>query len=88
MNARRPRLGLTQTQRLSLNTSLHAAISVLRSDAEGLTRYLEEQAADNPHLRLQMVAPLQENGCHAGRVCLPQRAEAAMLPNCPRPRPA
>ena len=56
MNTRRPRLGLTQTQRLSLNTSLHASISVLRSDAEGLTRYLEEQAADNPHLRLQAVA--------------------------------
>lgn len=55
MNARRPRLGLTQIQRLSLNTSLHTSISVLRSDAEGLTRYLEEQAADNPHLRLQAV---------------------------------
>jgi RNA polymerase sigma-54 factor len=45
-------LGLTQTQRLALNTSLQASISILRSDAAGLTRYLEEQAAENPHLRL------------------------------------
>jgi RNA polymerase sigma-54 factor len=58
MNSRRPHLGLTQTQRLSLNTSLHASISVLRSDAAGLTRYLEEQAAENPNLRLEKVYPL------------------------------
>jgi RNA polymerase sigma-54 factor len=45
-------LGLTQTQRLALNSSLQASISILRSDAAGLTRYLEEQAAENPHLRL------------------------------------
>jgi RNA polymerase sigma-54 factor len=45
-------LGLTQTQRLALNASLQASISILRSDAQGLTRYLEEQAAENPHLRL------------------------------------
>ena len=48
----RPQLQLTQTQRLALNTSLQASISVLRMDATGLTRYLEEQAAENPHLRL------------------------------------
>jgi RNA polymerase sigma-54 factor len=52
--AMRPRqsIRLTQTQRLALNTSLQASISVLRTDASGLTRYLEEQAAENPHLKL------------------------------------
>lgn len=53
MQTPQQRIGLTQTQRLALNTSLHASIAVLRSDAAGLTRYLEEQAAENPHLRLQ-----------------------------------
>jgi len=46
------RIKLTQTQRLSLNTGLQASISLLRVDAAGLTRYLEEQAAENPFLRL------------------------------------
>jgi RNA polymerase sigma-54 factor len=47
-----PRINVTQTQRLQLNTALQASIKVLRADAAGLTKYLEEQAADNPHLRL------------------------------------
>jgi RNA polymerase sigma-54 factor len=48
----RQQLRLTQTQRLVLNTSLQTSIALLRSDAAGLTRYLEEQAAENPFLRL------------------------------------
>ena len=51
MNTRQ-QLRLTQTQRLALNTSLQSSIAVLRMDASGLTRYLEEQAAENPYLRL------------------------------------
>lgn len=47
-----PHLGVTQTQRLALNANLGVSIQLLRSDAAGLTRYLEEQAANNPHLRL------------------------------------
>ena len=47
-----PQLALKQTQRLALNATLGASIQLLRSDAAGLTRYLEEQAASNPHLRL------------------------------------
>ncbi|MCF8512263.1 MAG: RNA polymerase factor sigma-54 [Rhodobacteraceae bacterium] len=47
-----PRILIAQQQRLALNTSLHAAIRLLRSDTAGLTRYLEEQTAENPHLRL------------------------------------
>jgi len=51
----RPRILIAQQQRLALNASLHAAIRLLRSDTAGLTRYLEEQATENPHLRL--IAP-------------------------------
>lgn len=52
-----PGIKVTQSQRLQLNTSLQASIRLLRADASGLTRYLEEQAAENPAIRLQMVPP-------------------------------
>ncbi len=55
------RIGLTQTQRLALNTSLQASIALLRTDAAGLTRYLEEQAAENPHLRLGRRRPVPQD---------------------------
>ena len=48
----RPQLLVTQTQRLQLNTGLQTALKFLRADAAGLTRYLEEIAAKNPHLVL------------------------------------
>lgn len=50
--ATRSRITIAQTQRLSLNPALAASIRVLRSDAAGLTRFLEEQAAENPALIL------------------------------------
>ncbi|MDO8327490.1 MAG: RNA polymerase factor sigma-54 [Cypionkella sp.] len=53
MRSPQPRISLTQTQRLALNASLQASIAVLRTDAAGLTRFLEEQAAENPNLRLE-----------------------------------
>ncbi|EEW25294.1 RNA polymerase factor sigma-54 [Rhodobacter ferrooxidans] len=53
----RPRIVLAQTQRLQLNLGLSASIQLLQADASGLTRYLQEQAADNPHLSLQRPAP-------------------------------
>jgi RNA polymerase sigma-54 factor len=53
--SQRQRILIAQQQRLALNTSLQASIRLLRGDAAGLTRYLEEQAAENPHLRL--IAP-------------------------------
>jgi RNA polymerase sigma-54 factor len=56
----RPSIRLTQTQRLALNASLQASIQVLRADAAGLTRYLEEQAAENPHLKLGPAPEPQE----------------------------
>lgn len=43
----------TQSQRLSLNGGLITSLGVLRADAGGLTRFLEEEAARNPHLRLE-----------------------------------
>jgi RNA polymerase sigma-54 factor len=48
----RSRITIQQTQRLTLSASLAASISVLRADAQGLSRYLEEQAAENPRLVL------------------------------------
>ena len=46
----RQRIGLTQTQRLQLNPGLEQSIRLLRMDAGGLTRFLEEQSARNPFL--------------------------------------
>lgn len=48
----RSRITVQQTQRLTLTTTLAASIRLLRSDAAGLSRYLEEQAAENPNLVL------------------------------------
>ncbi len=53
----RTRMGVTQTQRLQLSTSLHAALRLLRADAAGLARYLEEQAAETPALILREAMP-------------------------------
>ena len=55
--APRPRIQISQTLRLELNTSLQTSIGLLRTNAAGLSRYLEEQAATNPHLRLTPPAP-------------------------------
>ncbi|MFA9230047.1 MAG: RNA polymerase factor sigma-54 [Microgenomates group bacterium] len=55
--SQRPGIRVTQTQRLALNHSLQASIVLLRADAAGLTRYLEEQATKNPHLRLDPPEP-------------------------------
>jgi RNA polymerase sigma-54 factor len=48
---------LSLTQKLALNTQLATSIRVLRFDASGLTRYLEEQAANNPAITLTRPAP-------------------------------
>jgi RNA polymerase sigma-54 factor len=46
----RQRISLSQTQKLRMNPSLQSALDLLRMDAGGLTRFLEEQAAKNPYL--------------------------------------
>lgn len=55
----RSRITIQQTQRLTLTTSLATSIKILRSDAEGLSRYLEEQAAENPSLQLTRPAAIE-----------------------------
>ena len=48
----RNRISVLQTQRMSLTTGLATSIRILRADAAGLSRYLEEQAAENPQIIL------------------------------------
>lgn len=48
----RNRISVEQTQRMALNTGLANSIRILRADAAGLSRYLEEQAAENPQILL------------------------------------
>jgi RNA polymerase sigma-54 factor len=49
----RNRITIEQSQRLSLTMGLATSIRILRADAAGLSRYLEEQAAENPQLVLK-----------------------------------
>ena len=48
----RNRISVHQTQRMALTTGLATSIRILRADAAGLSRYLEEQAAENPQIIL------------------------------------
>lgn len=50
--AAKQRIAVTTTQRLHLSTALQSSLRLLKADAAGLTRYLEEQAAENPALQL------------------------------------
>ena len=52
----RQRITVTTSQRLQLSLGLQASIRVLKADAAGLARYLEEQAAENPALILRPAA--------------------------------
>ena len=58
--SQRPRITITQSQRLQLNLGLQTSIRLLRADAAGLTRYLEDVAAENPALRLDPPPPPAE----------------------------
>ncbi len=53
----RQRIEVKQTLRLKLSTGLRASIAMLRLDAVGLARHLEEQAAENPALVLVQPTP-------------------------------
>lgn len=48
----RNRVTVQQTQRMALTTGLLTSIRILRADAAGLTKQLEEMAAENPQLVL------------------------------------
>lgn len=50
----------TLIQRLALNTRLVNSLAVLRMTGDGLSRYLEEQAAQNPNLHLGPAKPAVE----------------------------
>ena len=53
----RQRIEVKKTLRLKLSTGLRASIAMLRLDAAGLARHLEEQAAENPALVLVQPTP-------------------------------
>lgn len=48
----RNRISVHQTQRMTLTTGLATSIRILRTDAAGLSRYLEEAAVENPQIIL------------------------------------
>ncbi len=50
--ATKQRIQVTTTQRLHLSLALQSSLRLLKADAAGLTRYLEEQATENPALQL------------------------------------
>lgn len=49
----RQRIGISQSQRLQLNMGLTTSIRILGLDAPELARFLEEQSATNPTLRIE-----------------------------------
>ena len=51
------RIEVTTTQRLHLSMALQSSLRLLKADAAGLTRYLEEQATENPALLLSPPPP-------------------------------
>ena len=53
----RQRIEVRQTLRLKLTTGLRASIEMLKFDAAGLAKHLEEQAAENPSLTLVQPVP-------------------------------
>jgi RNA polymerase sigma-54 factor len=69
----RSRITVQQTQRLTLTTTLAASIRLLKADAAGLSRYLEEQAAENPALIL--TRPAQADWTPRWRLALGQGGE-------------
>jgi RNA polymerase sigma-54 factor len=69
----RNQITVRQTQRLALTTTLAASIRLLRADAAGLSRYLEEQAAENPALVL--THPAQADWTPRWRLALGQGGE-------------
>ncbi len=79
----RARITIAQSQRLSLNPSLTTAIQILRSDAAGLTRFLEEQAAENPALVLK--APARTDWLPRWSEALSRLQGAAYEPASPDP---
>ncbi|NBE06882.1 RNA polymerase factor sigma-54 [Paragemmobacter ruber] len=77
----KPRIAVTTSQRLHLSLALQSSLRLLKADAAGLTRYLEEQAAENPALQLGPPPPgdwlPRWDSMFRGAEPPPDRAEAA-----------
>jgi RNA polymerase sigma-54 factor len=84
--ARGQRIGLTQNQRLQLNTGLQTSLSLLRMDAGGLTRFLEEQAEHNAFLSVS-ASPV-EPGVWTPRWTSAFGASGTELPEAAQPGPS
>lgn len=57
-----PRLRLGSQQRVQLNPGLSQSVGLLRLDGASLTRHLENEAAENPWLRIDPPSPLPPRG--------------------------
>lgn len=84
--ARRQSMSLTQSQRLQLNTGLQTAITLLRMDAGGLTRFLEEQAERNGYLAVEAL-PVDPASWTPRWTAAFQAAHGEM-PDAPQPGPS
>lgn len=84
--ARRQSIGLTQSQRLQLNTGLQTAIALLRMDAGGLTRFLEEQAERNGYLAVE--APPVDPAAWTPRWTSAFHGQTAEMPDTAQPGPS
>jgi RNA polymerase sigma-54 factor len=79
---------IRQSLRLKLTTGLRAAIEMLRQDATGLSRYLEEQAAANPSLTLIQPTPRDWLPRWSGVLGAASRARPEVGETAPSPGPS
>lgn len=84
--ARYQSISLSQRQRLQLNTGLQTAIALLRMDAGGLTRFLEEQAERNGYLAVE--APPLDPAVWTPRWSAAFQATGAEMPDTAQPGPS
>lgn len=84
--ARHQSISLSQRQRLQLNTGLQTAIALLRMDAGGLTRFLEEQAERNSYLAVE--APPVDPSVWTPRWNSAFHGAGAELPDTAQPGPS
>jgi RNA polymerase sigma-54 factor len=84
--ARHQSISLSQRQRLQLNTGLQTAITLLRMDAGGLTRYLEEQAERNGFLAVE--APPLDPAAWTPRWTTAFHATGGEVPDTAQPGPS
>jgi RNA polymerase sigma-54 factor len=84
----RQRIGLNQNQRMQLNLSLQESLRILRMDAGGLTRYLQEHAARNPFVLLEEAPALPAAWLPRWSAALAEARGAAPAPEMASPAPS